>query len=256
MFIYNRIDSVMIERMLENGAVQAGIYAQGFRYLDAVNMFALLFAGILLPVYARLIKQKKNVFKMVELPFRILLSVSLLAGITCYFNANTIMEWVYVSHIVESSESFSILILSFIPISMTYIFGTLLTANGNLKYLNWMAIFGVLLNVVLNIVLIPKLMSYGAATATLITQSLTAIVQLVIAYKVFKFPINYKLYLSMAWFAFFIIVLNHPLTTSYFSLPSSTWGILFKLFVGTVFIFVLKILKFSHFLTLLNLSKK
>jgi O-antigen/teichoic acid export membrane protein len=46
MMMYNRIDAVMLERILPNGDEAAGIYAQGFRLLDAVNMFALLFVPI------------------------------------------------------------------------------------------------------------------------------------------------------------------------------------------------------------------
>ena len=42
MSFYNRIDTVMIERMLSDGAEQAGIYAQAFRLLDAVYLFAFL----------------------------------------------------------------------------------------------------------------------------------------------------------------------------------------------------------------------
>src|SRR3989344_2575224 len=53
MSFYNRIDSVMIERMLPDGDVQSGIYAQGFRILDATNMIAFLVAGVLLPVFSR-----------------------------------------------------------------------------------------------------------------------------------------------------------------------------------------------------------
>ncbi|MEY3397635.1 MAG: hypothetical protein RL220_229, partial [Bacteroidota bacterium] len=56
-----RVDSVMIERMHSSGAREAGIYAMGFRFFEAFNMIAYLFAVILLPTYARLISQKESV---------------------------------------------------------------------------------------------------------------------------------------------------------------------------------------------------
>ena len=43
MSFYYRVDSVMIERLLPNGKEQAGVYAQGFRILEAAFNFALLF---------------------------------------------------------------------------------------------------------------------------------------------------------------------------------------------------------------------
>jgi O-antigen/teichoic acid export membrane protein len=52
MAFYNRIDGVMLERMLDNGQEQAGIYAQSFRILDAASMIAFLFSGLLLPMFS------------------------------------------------------------------------------------------------------------------------------------------------------------------------------------------------------------
>ena len=187
MMMYNRIDAVMIERFAENGNIQAGIYAQGFRFLDAVNMFALLFAGILLPVFSRLIKQKGDVQEMLQLGYRLLGGVSIVVGISCFFYKEFLIDLRYPDAHASSAVIFGFLILSFIPISLTYIFGTLLTANGSLKQLNYMALFGVLVNVVLNFVLIKHYQAVGAAVATLITQSVTAVIQIVLVYRVFTF---------------------------------------------------------------------
>ena len=41
-------------------------------------------------------------------------------------------------------------------------------------------------NIVLNIILIPKLQAKGSAIASLITQTITAFAQVMIAYKIFK----------------------------------------------------------------------
>ena len=257
MFIYNRTDSIMLERMLPNGNIQAGIYAQGFRYLDAINMFALLFAGLLLPIYSRLIKTQQPVLKMVEIPLRILLPTSILIAITCCFHASTVMGWRYESYVAESSTVFSILILSFIPISLTYIFGTILTANGSLKALNTMAIFGVVLNLMLNIILIPKLEAYGAAIATLITQSLTAIIQIAIAYKVFQFKLNVKLYINIMLYALFIVILNLYLFDFCFgkSQLNETLILVIKISIGGLFLFIFKIISMRHIVTLLKSNK-
>jgi len=57
------------------------------------------------------------------------------------------------------------------------IYGTLLTAKGDLRFLNQLSAVGILLNVVLNALLIPKYGASGSAIATLITQSMTALIQ-------------------------------------------------------------------------------
>ena len=69
MSFYNRIDSVLLERMLPGttGEEQAGIYAQAFRLLDAVAMFGALFAGLLLPIFSKMLKQREPIGDMVKL---------------------------------------------------------------------------------------------------------------------------------------------------------------------------------------------
>ena len=97
MTFYNRLDAVMIERILprenladvtllksaekhpekfvnetqkkeliaaneresKSGAFQAGVYAKAFRLLDAANMIAYLFSLQLLPVFSRMLKYRE-----------------------------------------------------------------------------------------------------------------------------------------------------------------------------------------------------
>lgn len=190
MMIYNRMDSVMLERIHPDGATQAGIYAQGFRLLDAVNMFALLFAGLLLPIFARMLSKKEPINELIQYAGSLLLVGASIFSIAAFFYAREIIEWRYHEHIMASSASFQFLILSFIPVSLTYIFGTLLTANGSLKYLNIMAILGLSLNFIANFILIPKYGASGAAIATLITQWFTAIIQIYLAFRILKIKLE------------------------------------------------------------------
>ena len=68
---------------------------------------------------------------------------------------------------------------------MTYIYGTLLTANGSLRQLNIVAFCGMVFNIGLNFVLIPRYGALGAAIVSLATQSLTAFAQIAIAFSIF-----------------------------------------------------------------------
>ncbi|MFN2337169.1 MAG: oligosaccharide flippase family protein, partial [Bacteroidales bacterium] len=53
MTLYWRIDAVLIERLLPDGAREAGIYAQAFRLFDAFAMIPVMFGGLLLPIMSR-----------------------------------------------------------------------------------------------------------------------------------------------------------------------------------------------------------
>lgn len=254
MFIYNRIDAIMIERLLVDGRYKAGIYAQGFRYLDAVNMIALLFAGLLLPIYARLIQSKKEIYSMVKTPVNLLIPGSILIAITGYFYATSIMGWRYDDVTPTSFASFSILILSFIPIAFTYIFGTLLTANGNLRALNYMALFGVILNLTLNFILIPKYEVLGAANATLITQIITACIQIILAYRLFKFKIDFVLLFKIIFFSLILITINLNGFKTVLGIDKlkMNFQIFLNLIIGLILIFGFGFIKVNELITLLK----
>jgi O-antigen/teichoic acid export membrane protein len=220
MSFYNRIDSVMIERMLPDGDVQSGIYAQAFRLLDATNMIAFLTAGMLLPIFSRMLKYKESVEPLVKLISTLLLTPAIVIGVGCLFYGTELMELLYPKnpeesvttyalHLKQSSDIFGLLMLSFIAVATTYIFGTLLTANGNMKQLNIMAAFGMVLNVTLNYILIPKLDAFGSAISSMITQFLTAFIQVMIAQRIFKFKVNYRLINTFIMYAVGVIAINY-----------------------------------------------
>lgn len=196
MAFYNRADSVMIERMLgDKGADYASVYASAFRLVDAANMIAYLFAVILLPLFARMIKQHKDVTPIIKISFHLLLVTSVTFALISLFYGDDLMNALYNKHIEASGEVYKVLAFCFVPISMTYIFGTLLTANGSLKKLNLVASLGMVLNVGINLILIPRYEALGAAYSSLIAQTVTAALQAAIAIKIFGIPIK-KSYIS------------------------------------------------------------
>ena len=192
MAFYNRIDSVMLERMLPDGKEQAGIYAQAFRILEAASMFAYLFSVLLLPMFARMIKQKQNVEGLCKTAFVLIFVPAIALMSVCLFFNREIMGLMYFEHIETSSIVLAILMIGFVGICITYIFGTLLTSNGSLKYLNIMAACGMVLNIILNFILIPHYGVIGAAISSMITQLATGLCQYIIAFRLFKFNFNLK----------------------------------------------------------------
>jgi len=186
MTFYYRTDTVMLERLLPDGALQAGIYAQGFRFFEAFNMLGYLMAGLLLPMFSRMIKRGDDVAGLTGLAIRLMLAASLAVAVMGSVFATDIMQLRYAEHTDRSAPAFAVLIWCFVAVSTTYVFGTLLTAAGDLKALNWMAAAGMLLNIGLNLALIPRWQALGAAWSSLITQGLTALVQVLIAHGRFR----------------------------------------------------------------------
>jgi len=210
MAFYNRIDPVMINRLLPGqlGESEAGIYASAYRLLDAGNMIAYLFAVLLLPLFSNMIKKNEPIVHLAKLSFTLLIIVSVVVASGSFFYSYELMDLLYTDHVPESAEVFRILMLGFVAISTTYVFGTLLTANGNLKALNMIAGGGMLLNLSINFLLVPRMMAVGSAYASVVTQFSTALVQVWFATRVFKFETDFKYLLRLGLFVVGTLLIN------------------------------------------------
>jgi O-antigen/teichoic acid export membrane protein len=241
MTFYNRIDSVMLERLLENGKEQAGIYAQSFRILDAASMFAFLFAGLLLPIFSRMIKKGEDVGEMVRLSFTLIFVPAITLAVLGLVYGHEIMDWMYREHIETSSRIFPLLMFGFLAISATYIFGTLLTANGNLRALNFLACSAVAINVVLNFILIPEFQALGAAISSLVTQAYMALMQVVISVRKLRMRSDFRFLARLVIFV--MTVFGVGFLFERFLAP---WylGTVFLILSAVAFMFLIKLLGF------------
>ncbi len=249
MALYNRIDSVMLERMLpgNRGQEQAGIYAQAFRLMDAISMVGVLFAGLLLPIFAKMIKQNQSVVPMVKLSYTLIIIPAIFLAVTSIYYDEEIMSALYTTNTVYSSNLLGILMIGYTGIATTYIFGTLLTANGSLKYLNIMALSGMIINVGLNIALIPRLEAYGSAYASMITQLFTGGLQLIMALYIFKIKIGFKYIIQLLLFTIIVIALAH------FTQSIEKWliGYLISIAGSAVAAFLLRLISIKGMLNIL-----
>lgn len=249
MMLYSRIDAVMLERLLEDGKTQAGIYAQGFRLLDAANIFALLVAGLLLPIFARLIKEKAQITELLQTSSKLLVGISLLIGLGGCFYAYELMDFIYHQERAAASIAFPWIILSFVPMATTYVFGTLLTANGSLKQLNIMALSGVGINIILNLILIPTKGAEGAAIATFSTQTFTALWQIVLTLKIFRLNILPREIVRLLLFTLSLFVVFFSIEQF---LSNNFIGILLYFMLGVLSLFALKLINLRELFLLVK----
>jgi O-antigen/teichoic acid export membrane protein len=170
MTIYTRTDVVMLERMLEDGSRQAGIYASAYRLLDAVNVLGLLFAGLLMPMFAKQLKDKIDVAPLVRFSFQLIMVAAIIIAGTVWFYRSDIMLLLYKQATPFSGDVLGVLMGSFVAVSGTYIFSTLIGSAGHVARMNWTFIVAFVINIGLNLILIPQFKALGAAISTLITQ--------------------------------------------------------------------------------------
>lgn len=253
MSIYYRIDAVMLERMLPDGDYHAGIYAQGYRILDAFNMVGFLFVGILFPLFSKMIVQNENYRTILSLSTRLLLSFAVIVSVSSFMWGERIVNLLYTQIDTSSGNTFSLLMLCFIPISFVNIYGTLLTANGNLKSYNYIAFVGILINVGLNWWLIPDYQSFGSALASLITNLLVAIMIFLTLVKNLGVNVDALLGLKLIGIGVLILIVSYAL---YMKTGISWQGIFISgLAVGTIGAFLLRIIGLDSLKQFLSLKK-
>ncbi len=256
MSFYNRLEPVLIERLLPEdiAASQAGVYARAWRLFDAGNNISYLFSVILLPLFAAIIKEKEDLQGLVKQSFGIMLSMTCIIAVLCIFYSQIFMELMYPEqNNDEASIILKILMGSFVSISVTYIFGTLLTANGNLKQLNIVAACGVVINIALNCMFIPHFQAVGAAFTSLCVQFTTCVIQFFIAKKIFNLHLGTSYWLRLIAFLSLITI------TVYLStLLTTSWPISFAIaaIICILLAFITKMLEYKEIKELVMSSAK
>jgi len=205
--LHNRTDAILLKRLLPDGVgtEQAVIYASAFRLLDAALIVAYLFSVLLLPMFARMIAEKTSVNTLIKTSFTLIFIYGILLATVSYYYSYPLMEVLYHAHVLSSSNVFKILMLTIAPLSATYIFGSLLTANGNIQKLNIIALVAMVLNIGMNIILIPKYLAIGSAVASVCTQLFIIIAEIVVAVKIFSLKITKSYFIRLFCFSIFTV---------------------------------------------------
>ncbi len=201
MSAYTRIDQVMIEYLLRpEGKVQVFIYYHGFRLFDAAYQFAMLFAVLLFPMFSKMISEKKSISELTRLSSLLLFVPSIILAVSSMLYKEEIMMLMDYDNISDSAAIYALLMFAFLGMAGTIIYGTLLTANGNLKILNITSAIAVIINISLNLIFIPKYQAYGAAIAAVFTQGFVGLSQFIFASRKFKFKFDLKLFFKLLVF--------------------------------------------------------
>ena len=170
MSAHYRLDGFLLERIHANGAHEAGLYAGAYRLLDAANMIGYLVASFLLPFIARQWSQGKAIEAIVLNSRHLLTVFSLGVIITTIFLAPWIQKILY-----HTDDETAITILqwtlpSLIGYVLVQVYGTVLTATGFIRIFCIINLVAVVINVALNLVLIPGWGAQGCCIAALISQ--------------------------------------------------------------------------------------
>ena len=180
MVFYTRLDALMLRWLHPDGFFQAGLYARGFRLLDAALIFPILLSTLLLPAFSGVgEKERERAAKIAGISIRLLLAMTAAVAFAAHSWGNEISRLLNPNGLdaehLATGNILAWLLTAWIPMSLIYVYGTWLTAKRKIRLLNLLAGGTLLLNIGLNVWLIPDFGAEAAAWNVLISQGLFAL---------------------------------------------------------------------------------
>lgn len=248
MMLYTRMDSVMIERLHVNGQYESGVYAQGFRLVDAGFMFAMLFGTLLLPLFSKLLKDKGESKRLLKVASKLLIWGAIAISFIACFNAEMILHTLYDEVAANGVLLVQVQFITFVWMCGTVIYGTYLTAVGDMRLLNQIGLVGLIVNLLLNIGLIPQYGALGAAIATAFTQAAVTTIQF------WKVKSHLKVSISFMNVAILLIYIG-VLFILGCMISGQPFGLLLYAGICFALLFVFKVIDVKGFIALIKLER-
>jgi len=167
--IYMRIDQIMLSEMVND--YEVGTYSAALKLSEIWYIIPAIICNSFFPsiIEAKKLSQK-NYFRRIQKLFDILLLISLLIAVFVTLFSSLIIDVLYGDQYKNAAIILAIHIWTavfvFLGVGSSNFF---IIENLQIKGLT-RTVLGAVLNIILNLILIPKFLAVGAAVATLISQ--------------------------------------------------------------------------------------
>lgn len=172
--IYTRIDQVMLKNIID--ATSVGIYDAAVRISELWYFIPAIIVSSLFPaiINARGHSAQEYKKRAVTLFFLLLGITTMIAMLMSTF-AKPIISFVFGSEFQDSAMVLKIYIWALVPTSIIILLNYILLAENKKMILFFSALLGMIVNIYLNYMFIPRYEANGAAVATLISSSVVVL---------------------------------------------------------------------------------
>ncbi len=175
--IYMRIDQVMIKNML--GDREVGLYSAAVKLVEMWYFIPMIITSSLFPAIVNAKKNSEELYyQRLNLLFAFLIFISLLISIFTILYSKGIIKFLYSETYLESSSILSISIWSTIFVYIGVATSQWLITENLQKLSFYRTLYGAIINIILNLLLIPIMKAEGAAIATVISYAVAAYLSL------------------------------------------------------------------------------
>lgn len=190
--IYSKIDITMLGTMVSDEAT--GLYTNAHKIIEIVVSLCTAISAVFLPRLSLYYKNNKQEFKkMLDLGFRTLCFITVPATIGIFIMAPSVVEIMYGSSFVAATITIRLFAIIIIIKSFGNLFCyQLVIATGNERKRLPAYIIATIINIILNVILIPRMAQNGATIASVISELIVNGVQLYAMVKIIDIPISWE----------------------------------------------------------------
>jgi O-antigen/teichoic acid export membrane protein len=171
--IYNKIDIIMLEKM--TGSTEVGYYSGATKFIYPFMFISGAFMTAIFPKLAKHSEEQDKFKNIQNLAIYYLGGIGILLSTSLFLSSDLIFQIFFGDKYDASIGVFKILVWY---LAIVFIYGPIsnsLVAKNRVKFLVYLNLFMIILNVVLNFFLIPEYQAKGAAIATIICEILILI---------------------------------------------------------------------------------
>lgn len=217
--IYYRIDVLMLSEL--KGDVSVGIYSAAYKLTDPLLFLAGAFSSVLMPIMSKQYIEKKDMLKntyLIGTRYIFTLMLPITAGV--FILAKRIIILIYGFEFVDSTVALQILAATIIFNSINSIQSPLLASINKQKLTTLTVGITALLNILLNLVFIPKYSYIGACATTLISVMTLYFIQFYFVRKNLSLPLLNKDFIKpiISSMAMVLIILALPELNVFYSI--------------------------------------
>lgn len=169
-FAYGRIDQILVYEFASS-PTEVGVYAAMYKILDNAGFIPLAVMTTLFPIMAGLYPtDEPRLRRMMQIAIDYLMIVALGGLALALAASGPIVELLYGPDYASGAAILPILMAAFVPICIGNVAGNMVVALDLQRRYIWFAALGLVLNVPLNVALIPEFGIEAAAWITLLTE--------------------------------------------------------------------------------------
>ena len=182
--LYDRIDVLLISKLLS--------FSDTGKYNIAYSLFrasTLSFSFILVEGFSKIssISDKLESVKIfLQKYFKLILVISFLSSIVLFLLPDFLVTFFYSSKYASSGELLKFLSIALVPLALNNLTGITLNGLGKFNFVLVSISIGLVVNVLLNLYLIPKYGVSGACFATIITEISILLIESLFLFKTLK----------------------------------------------------------------------